>query len=131
MVCVEAPSAEQSSSTVVCVVTAYRGVRGSMQGLVYWRGSGHHMVVANRIAQSSPILPGEPLTYINSVAVAPNGKVYFTSSGHIPPPMHKGVYNTKMSSGYMALEVRIRILNILGTVCSLYVIQHHWCVKWM
>lgn len=54
---------------------------GCMQGLLYWRGQGHHMVVANRISASSSISPGEPITFVNSVAVAPSGKVYFTSSG--------------------------------------------------
>jgi hypothetical protein len=88
---------------------------------MYWGGQGYHMVVANRVSQTSPILQGEPLTYINSVAVAPSGKVYFTSSGHIAPPMHKGVYNTKMGSGYIALEVCCPKLLLL--ICALATYQ--------
>lgn len=76
-----------------------------MQGLLYWGGVGHHKVVANRISESSSILPGAPITYVNSVAVAPNGKVYFTASGDIPPPYQQGAYNTKLAAEYIALEV--------------------------
>lgn len=120
------PCIELSSTKALSVAMC-----STAQGLVYWPGEGPHIVVSNRISSSSLLFPGKAVTYVNSVAVAPNGKVYFTSSGHIHPPFHKGVYNTKMGSGYIALEVCLALSSVVEQTFHVeHFMQHsipnHW-----
>eukprot|EP00892_Ulva_mutabilis_P010737 jgi/Ulvmu1/8035/UM004_0272.1 len=76
----------------------------SLQGLMHWTQDSGLKIVANRISASSKLMPGRPILYANSVIVSPiTGKVYFTSSGNIPPPYNRGEYDTKAASGMIAL----------------------------
>lgn len=73
---------------------------------MYWTKESGLKIAANRISKASKLAPGKVLSYTNSAAVSPTtGKVYFTSSGDIPPPYVRGEYDTKAASGMTALTV--------------------------
>jgi len=79
---------------------------------MYWSKEAGIKLVANRISASSKLSPGRVISYANSVVVSPTtGKVYFTSSGDIPPPYNRGEYDTKAASGMIALTVRSLLLS--------------------
>lgn len=90
-----------------------------VQGLMHWTQESGLRVVANRISKSSKLAPGRVLSYTNSAAVSPTtGKVYFTSSGDIPPPYARGEYDTKAASGMTALTVLIcRFVHVPCRTC--------------
>lgn len=52
-------------------------------------------ILATHVSVSSPIDPGSPITYANDLAIASDGKIYFTSCTDIIPAINKaGYYDT-------------------------------------
>lgn len=55
-----------------------------VQGLIMLeKDSGRVVLLANRVASSSPLEPGSPIIYANDLDIAPDGTVYFTTSINI------------------------------------------------
>ena len=67
-----------------------------LQGLLkYDYSNGQVTVLANRVSSSSPLDPGSEVTYANDLAIALDGKVYFTSCSDIVPSKNsQGFYDT-------------------------------------
>eukprot|EP00775_Hariotina_reticulata_P007690 gene7690-7890_t len=67
-----------------------------LEGLIkYDYSNGQVTVLANRVGSSSALDPGSEITYANDLAIASDGKVYFTSCSNIVPSKNsQGFYDT-------------------------------------
>jgi len=67
-----------------------------VQGLVkYDHDINEVTILANRVSLRSPLDPGSEITYANDLAVASDGKIYFTSCSDITPMKNsQGYYDT-------------------------------------
>jgi Strictosidine synthase len=97
---------------------------------MHWAPDQPLTLVGNRVSPSSPLQPNKAITFVNSVAVAPeSGKVYFTASTDIPPPFQRDGYYGTMRSAYLtAMTVRThdcawRRSSSDGGAQAV----HHWC----
>ncbi|WIA23563.1 hypothetical protein OEZ85_000288 [Tetradesmus obliquus] len=68
----------------------------SLKGLVkYDYSTAKVTLLASRVSDSSPIDPGSEITYANDLAIAADGKIYFTSCSDIVPARNsEGFYDT-------------------------------------
>ncbi|KAF8061129.1 Apmap [Scenedesmus sp. PABB004] len=60
-------------------------------------------VLADRVSASSPIDPGTPIVYANDLAVASDGRVYFTACTDIAPSLAPGGYRDTFRAWMLGL----------------------------
>jgi hypothetical protein len=79
------------------------------QGLVkYDYSSSVITLLASHVSDSSPIDPGSEITYANDLAIASDGKIYFTSCSDIAPaPNKEGFYDTFKAWTLGMAQVRV------------------------
>lgn len=84
------------NSIVQCCVSACKAFVSVLQGLVkYEYSSGQVSILASWVSPTSSLDPGSEITYANDLAIASDGKVYFTSCTDIVPAVNKaGYYDT-------------------------------------
>lgn len=80
------------------------------QGLVkYDYSTAEVTLLASRVSDSSPIDPGSEITYANDLAIAADGKIYFTSCSDIVPARNsEGFYDTFKAWTLGMAQVRVQ-----------------------
>jgi sugar lactone lactonase YvrE len=80
-----------------------------LQGLVkYDYSTSEVTLLASRVSDSSAIDPGSEITYANDLAIASDGKIYFTSCSDIVPAVNKeGFYDTFKAWTLGMAQVRV------------------------